>query len=264
MRRHGFSLVEIAIVLVILGLLVGGIVAGKSIIQASQVRKITADFVRYNTAVRAFDTQYGGYPGDLPRATEYWGFAGGTTGQDAACYNVSSKAKGTCNGDGDGNIACANPAGTWSCSETFHAWKQLANAGLIEGSYTGVKGVGGTDYMIVPGFNAPGSSRAGTGFAFWSQQDGFVGDGNCFPGKGGNLIMFGTANTSITEYPGLRPTEAWNIDLKMDDGKPGLGNMRSHRQGSASPNCANSTDPNIATYRTELKSIECNLYQYIN
>jgi Tfp pilus assembly protein FimT len=51
---NGFSSVELAIVLVILGLLVGGILAGQSLIRAAEIRGITTDMTRFNTATQTF------------------------------------------------------------------------------------------------------------------------------------------------------------------------------------------------------------------
>lgn len=78
-HRQAFSLVELSIVLVILGLLVGGILAGQSLIKASELRKIGADFTRYESAINAFRDKYFFYPGDLPNATQLWGAAGGSS-----------------------------------------------------------------------------------------------------------------------------------------------------------------------------------------
>jgi prepilin-type N-terminal cleavage/methylation domain-containing protein len=58
MRRNGFSLIEVAIVLTVLGLLVGGIIAGKSLIRASAVKSAVVEMQQYRTAVNTFKDQY--------------------------------------------------------------------------------------------------------------------------------------------------------------------------------------------------------------
>jgi len=56
--RHAFSLVELAIVLVILGLLVGGVLSGSSLIRASELRSISTQYTNYYTAVRSFRDKF--------------------------------------------------------------------------------------------------------------------------------------------------------------------------------------------------------------
>ena len=62
--QPGFSLVELSIVLVILGLLTGGILAGQSLIRAAELRSISTDYSRYIAAVQAFRDKYFALPGD--------------------------------------------------------------------------------------------------------------------------------------------------------------------------------------------------------
>ena len=82
-QRHAFSLVELSIVLVILGLLVGGVLSGQSLIRAAQLRSVTTQFANYRAAVFTFRDKYFALPGDMANASAFWGSAGGT-GADAA------------------------------------------------------------------------------------------------------------------------------------------------------------------------------------
>ena len=77
---RAFSLVELSIVLVILGLLVGGILAGQSLIHAAELRAVSSEYQRYRTAIYAFRDKYLGLPGDITTATNFWGAADGSTG----------------------------------------------------------------------------------------------------------------------------------------------------------------------------------------
>jgi prepilin-type N-terminal cleavage/methylation domain-containing protein len=133
MMRRGFSLVELSIVLVILGLLTGGILAGQSLIRAAELRSVVTEYQRYTTAVQSFRDKYLALPGDMTNAERFWGTAHAT---DATCITTSSGSVTTCNGDGDGQVEAV----TTRSNETFRFWQHLANAGLIEGSYTGVAG----------------------------------------------------------------------------------------------------------------------------
>jgi prepilin-type N-terminal cleavage/methylation domain-containing protein len=69
--QRGFSLVELSIVLVILGLLTGGILAGQSLIRAAELRSITTQFNQYVSATQSFRDKYMALPGDMPNATRF-------------------------------------------------------------------------------------------------------------------------------------------------------------------------------------------------
>ena len=77
---------------VILGLLVGGILAGQSLIRASELRAVTTEFTKYQTALNSFRDKYFAYPGDMTNATSFWPSCGTT---------ALTTAEG-CNGNGDG------------------------------------------------------------------------------------------------------------------------------------------------------------------
>src|ERR1700735_2843794 len=64
--KSGFTLIELSIVLVIIGLIVGGILTGQSLIDAAAQREQIAQIEKYNTAVRTFQGKYGYLPGDIP------------------------------------------------------------------------------------------------------------------------------------------------------------------------------------------------------
>lgn len=72
-RVRGFSLIELSIMLVILGLLVGAVTAGQSLIRASELRSVTTDIERYRAGIATFRDKYFGLPGDLLNATSFWG-----------------------------------------------------------------------------------------------------------------------------------------------------------------------------------------------
>lgn len=70
--KHGFSLVELSIVLVILGLLTGGILAGQSLIRAAELRSVSTEQSRWVTAANSFRDKYFALPGDFRDATKFW------------------------------------------------------------------------------------------------------------------------------------------------------------------------------------------------
>lgn len=243
----GFSLVELSIVLVVLGLLTGGILTGQNLIRAAELRASTSQLTGYQAAILSFQDGYLALPGDMRNATVFWGAVGGGGGTGAGCFNAESTTNATCNGNGDGYINTADGGGStpWEYGERWHAWKQLANAGMVEGAYTGKSDHATDANTRTPGKNLP-------------------------RGKAGNayVALVGSVNTNANFYPAARntnylvvdddssggpftPEEMWNIDKKLDDGLPAYGKIQSHVAGPTgtwAPDCATSDDEAIAKY----------------
>jgi prepilin-type N-terminal cleavage/methylation domain-containing protein len=246
---RAFSLVELSIVLVIVGLLVGGVFVGQSLIRAAGLRAISAQFGAYRTATSTFTEKYNALPGDMLNATDYWGSAGGT-GADAACFSAQTSASvKTCNGDGDGYVF---GNGAVNAAERFSVWKHLANAGLIEGSYTGVSATGVGTYGPISGSTNAAARISGGYFDITSTP---VNALVWFPGSnlsGNSLIVWGPHQTGI-----MTPQEAWNLDIKFDDGNPVYGNWYNTIKTSPSgPNCTTGTS-NTATYDFTVTNKNC-------
>lgn len=216
--QRGFSLVELSIVLVILGLLTGGILAGQSLIRASELRSVSTEYQRYRAAVNTFRDKYFALPGDMTNAQSFWGIAHATP---ATCITTASTTALTCNGNGDGMISPSTGS-----NEYFRFWQHLANAGLIEGSYDGITH-GGSDWSAVLGTNAPRSKLGNTGWSLYYYATFPIANLNIFEGEYGSMMTLGAQMTDSHTYgAALKPEEAWNIDTKMDDGKPGKGLVR--------------------------------------
>lgn len=225
MTRSGraFSLVELSIVLVILGLLVGGVLSGQALIRAAELRSIPNEAFKHQAAVLTFRDKYFALPGDMTNATQFWGIAGGTTGNDTTCKNTGSTTGRTCNGNGNGLIDESNGA-----YEEMRFWQHLASAGLIEGSYNGIGSGGGTSYVGT----AP-SSKANRN-AYWVPYGyGFSpATTDSFGGDWGNAMeLYEQASAWLS----LKPEDAWNVDQKLDDGIPYTGKIWSHKGDTTYP-----------------------------
>src|SRR5688500_1530146 len=81
-RQTGFTLVEIAIVLVIIGLLLGGILKGQEMITQAKIKNVIADFSGVSAAYHGYQDRYRAIPGDDPNADTRWAVAPAATKGD--------------------------------------------------------------------------------------------------------------------------------------------------------------------------------------
>lgn len=252
--KRAFSLVELSIVLVILGLLVGGVLGGQSLIRAAELRTITNDKDKFTSAVRTFKDKYMGLPGELANATSFWGAAHATPN---TCKTTQGTGTQTCNGSGDDKVAITTDVNF--AYEMYRFWQHLSNAGLIEGAYSGVQGPSHPWHHIA-GTNTPLSKVQGCGWGSFF-FDLAVTDGNDFGSDWGHTLYFGAARTGL-DYSGpcLIPDEAYSIDTKFDDGKPGLGMiMAVPSTSTVAPNCSTTNVNATSLYNLIHRSAACPL-----
>lgn len=110
-QEQGFTLVELAISLVVIGLLLGAMLKGREILDNVQVTRTVAQLRQYEAAIQTFFNTYEVLPGDM---------------QGAGNVLPDCTAAGSCNVDGNGDFRLANFG-----SETFALWTQLQRAGLL-------------------------------------------------------------------------------------------------------------------------------------
>ncbi|MBX2881933.1 MAG: prepilin-type N-terminal cleavage/methylation domain-containing protein [Granulosicoccus sp.] len=110
LRQHGFTLVELAIVMIIVGLILSGVFKGQSLIDNARVRSISTEISGIRTAWYSFQERYRSLPGDF---------------QNASVQIDSAAAPGNGNGRIDDSL------------ERAGVWQQLSLTGLIKGSYDG-------------------------------------------------------------------------------------------------------------------------------
>jgi len=252
--KHAFSLVELSIVLVILGLLTGGILGGQSLIRAAELRAFPTEVGRYVTATQTFRDKYFALPGDMNNAVAFWGAADSGDGTGNDCHIASSTTVATCNGDGNGSIAYSI---TTIGNESFRYWQHLANAGLIEGNYTGVAaGAASGSRTVALGVNTPRSKINNMGYTMYDWGT-LSGTAYSWDGHYGHTLQFGTqeATPDIYEAVVFRPEEMWNIDTKMDDGRPGTGKLRTYFLGGTCTNVT--TDPAVGEYLLNNPNVAC-------
>lgn len=214
--RSGFTLVELAIVLAIIGLLAGGVLAGQSMLKASEVQAAATDLTKMVAAHTSFRDQYNAMPGDFNAATRYWGRQSST----AACVTNFGAAvntdTGVCDGDSSGTVAGEGTYAAGEPAEEFQYWRQLQMAGFMEGgNYSGLNGSGASS--VEPGVNVPAMKRTPSRWRAYSLGD--------TTGDTGSSTFGLRYNMTYHSGPNFTPKEVWDIDLKVDDGVPAAGNL---------------------------------------
>ena len=228
-KKSAFSLIELSIVLIIIGLLIAGITGGASLIKSSELRSIMGEARGYAVSVNSFFTQYDQYPGD-------------------ASVNVGSNSIPTAIGDRDNKIEFLNDA-TSPVTEGIDAWFDLKDIGAIDMVLAPLVHTDATTGSLhVPaaltmGLGVPGSKIKGAGWVFdfntTTHQNVVVLTGNtdayvaltAFTMVNGVLAT--GANNSSKEI--ITAGDALAIDSKIDDGKASSGNVQAVNQITATP-----------------------------
>jgi prepilin-type N-terminal cleavage/methylation domain-containing protein len=220
---RGFTLIELSIVLVVIGLIVGGVLVGQNLIQAAEVRAQITQIEKYNSAVNTFRSKFNSIPGDMTvAAAQQFGFIVGVS-----CTGTAGKRDG--NGLIDGwmfpnyNLV--------QFGETALFWQDLSSAAagnLIDGQF--------------PNSGMTPVACAAMGQVFATQLNGYLPRGKIgygtfvyvYENNGANwyglsaisqwLDVNGTIDSATA---GTIPVnEAYSIDKKIDDALPTSGNVQ--------------------------------------
>ena len=222
-KSAGFTLLELSIVLVIIGLIVGGVLVGQDLIKAAEIRATVGQYEKYNTAINTFRTKYDGIPGDLAQPkVEAFGLTA-----------VAGETDGT-TGLGDGNGIIESPSqDAAGIGEPLLFWQQLSSANLVDGSYSAAVT---TDGAVAS--NTSGSdiglylplAKIGKG-NYWTVGSSQGTNYYILSGFTGATVPLSTTGT-YDFAPAMTPIEAYNIDVKIDDGLPNTGTTQA--RGTAS------------------------------
>lgn len=209
--RAGFTLIELSIVLVIIGLIVGGVLAGNHLIQVAQMRATVQQTDSYKAAMSTFRVKYNGMPGDLMATA-------------AANFGMQTRSGADGHGDGDGLLeSCSGGRSpTVAGCETVLFWRDLSYANLIGESFTTATDALATIPAGSSGLYYP-TSKLGRGvfIPFYESLD------SNFLKVGNHLALTkltstdGSGNYTVASV--VTPWESWQIDQKIDDGLPNTG-----------------------------------------
>lgn len=195
--QQGFTMVELSIVLVIIGLIVAGVLVGQDLIRGAEVRATVSQLERFSATVNTFRVKYSQIPGDINKAEDF----GLNSPDDAAIGN-----------DGDANGLLSSVNGqvdtiSQATGEIVNFWFHLSRAKLIEGNFDGAQ----SDGQLSETFPRTKMNRGG--FSVYNRD-------------GVNHFHVGVTNSSGTQHTfanNLKPEEAYGIDVKIDDGLPDTG-----------------------------------------
>ena len=226
-NEGGFTLIEIAIVVVIIGLLLGGILKGQEMIRNARSHNLADQGNAVKAAVLGFQDRYAAYPGDYANAED----------------NIPNVGTGN---DGNGNSRIGNDpddtedgADTDRQNEIVYAWEHLARSGFISGNFASTTP---GDVDEATGVCAAGDCMTN---AFNGQMMLFYGNAHVYPVAAD--YNDGPKSTQITTGGQIPVDILAALDRKVDDGDPSSGSFRlSHIYIGAATGgtteCANAVD----------------------
>jgi prepilin-type N-terminal cleavage/methylation domain-containing protein len=205
--QGGFTLVEIAIVLVIIGLLLGGILKGQEMITQAKIKNVIADMSGVSAAMYGYQDRYRALPGDDKLASR-WGLTPPGTA-------------------GDGVVEGAYIGA--ATLETMLFWDHLRRAGFVSG------GSGATNPFNAVNGKMGVQTSDGTAPGSVTFKAGVLSDGAVAPATP-------TVFTSLLLCSANLPDKiAISIDAQMDDGDGKKGNVRAAKQDSPNPTSVKTT-----------------------
>lgn len=245
--QKGFTLIEMSIVLVIIGLIIGGILKGQEIVESSRSKNVLSEIERIRAATNTFVDRYKALPGDFRLAQD----------PTPNIARITTSAQ-VVNGNGDGIVNGASvpttadgiarltggAAGTAGSAENVPFFTHLAAAKLIGG--VTISNAAQTTFGETSA--VPAAAFPGTGFTL------VYGSYNEVPGAELTAHWLRLhKGTPQVPAAGLMAKQLQQIDVRIDDGLPANGAVRS---GLAVAPCGTLTVA-TADYQPTVESVSC-------
>ncbi|MFN7039018.1 MAG: type II secretion system protein [Alphaproteobacteria bacterium] len=232
-KLKAFTILEMSIVLVIIGLILGSIYGAADLINQSKLKAVIKEIYKYRVALNNFKSQYNALPGDFNAATTIWPSAG--------------------TANGNGNNAVEGGANSNTPLEDTYVYQHLYLGGMLAEFYVG--GLQSGTRKII-GKNLPVSVYSAGTYDVYTEG---------VYGISATFLEFGSFNGAFNQYangPILNAIDAFYIDKKIDDGIAYKGNVFSIRSSS---NLSNNTCVTNVYYSTPSnyilsdKSVTCRM-----
>jgi prepilin-type N-terminal cleavage/methylation domain-containing protein len=185
-KQSGFTLIEISIVLVIIGLLMGGVLKGQELINSAKVKNFAMDFRNIPVLVYSYQDKFRALPGDDVGAEAHLG---------VGVFSAASGEKG--NGVIEGNWY----DGVAEKTEAVAFWEHVRRANLATGALP-----------ITTDADLPNNADGGR-----------IGVES---GSSANAYITGMSGSFVVCSAGILGKFAKQLDVTMDDGNPYTGSMR--------------------------------------
>ena len=237
--RKAFTLIELSVVLVVIGLIVAAVVAGQNLVSQAKLRNLIKEQENTRQAISAFKLRFSALPGDFSNAYAFWG---------SSC---AAGGAADCNGDGDSQIEISG-TDVNDGMEGYRFWQHLNLAGIYPGSYTGIGAGTDADASAPEGtinVNIPASKVTGVGITpIYNSGTTYL-----TASYSGNILLFGGAVTDeIAAANRFSAPDAYSVDVKADDGAPTSGTMRS--KGSSGTDATDCVDSSTSAYNLDSTS----------
>jgi prepilin-type N-terminal cleavage/methylation domain-containing protein len=215
-RQRAFTLIELALVLVILGLLMGGIVGGQALLKAAALGKTIRFQTNMKSTVTAFRDKYMAIPGDMPNATSFWDRSNLVV-MNCAADPGTAAATGTCNGGGDGYITYATAMPAESALFIHHLSLAGMDSTALAAGYSFPTAP--TSYYQTPGMTQAYSYAGGSG----PYADPYFSPLSSSSMARGIALHTAGMCSGAPKAAVITAEDAYAIDRKIDDGKPTKG-----------------------------------------